>query len=74
MATDIHRRIIKGIKALGEEVTVKIVRTRKHVILEVARPGVGPRHVPTATSPRDNDYAVTNAVNQARKLLEIPKK
>lgn len=74
MATDIHRRIIKGIKALDEEVTVKIVRTRKHVILEVARPGVESRHIPTATSPKDNDYAVINAINQARKVLRIAEK
>jgi hypothetical protein len=74
MATDIHRRIIKGIKALGEGVTVKVVRTRKHVILEIARPGVDARHIPTATSPKDNDYAVINAINQARKVLGIPKK
>jgi hypothetical protein len=74
MATDIHRRMIKGIKALGEGVTVEIVRTRKHVIFEIARPGVGPRHIPTATSPRDDDYAVINAINQARKVLNLPKK
>ncbi len=74
MATDIHRRMIKGIKALDEGVTVKIVRTRKHVIFEVARPGVESRHIPTATSPRDDDYAVINAINQARKALGIPKK
>lgn len=74
MATDIHRRMIKGIKALDEGVTVEIVRTRKHVIFEIARPGVEPRHIPTATSPRDNDYAVTNAINQARKALRLPKK
>ena len=74
MATDIHRRMIKGIKALGEGVTVEIVRTRKHVIFGIARPGVEPRHIPTATSPRDDDYAVINAINQARKVLNLPKK
>ena len=74
MATDIHRRIIRGIKALGDGVTAKIVRSRKHVILEVARPGVEPRHIPTATSPKDNDHSVINAINQARKVLRIAKK
>ena len=69
--TNVQRHVIKGIKALAPEVTVKIVRARRHVILEVARPGVKPRHLPIAGSPRDDYHAIVNTVNQARKALGL---
>ena len=33
---DIRRKVIRGIRALAPDVTVEVVRVRKHVILEIA--------------------------------------
>lgn len=67
----VRRRVTKGIQALAPEVTVKIVRARKHVILEIARPGIKPRHLPLASSPNDDAHAIINTINQARKALNL---
>ena len=72
MTTHIHRRIFKGIKALATGATVTVLRQGCHLIIEVARPGVTPRHLPLAVSPKNEEHAIRNAINQARKLLEIP--
>lgn len=72
MTTHIHRRIFKGIKALAEGATVVVLRHERHVVIEVARPGVTPRHMSLASSPKNEEHAIRNAISQACKLLEIP--
>jgi len=68
---DIRRKVIRGIRALAPDVTVEVVRVRKHVILEIARPGITPRHLSLAGSPRDSEHAVDNTISQARKALGL---
>lgn len=72
MTVALHRRIVKGIKALADDVSVVVLRQRKHCIIEVSRPGITSRRMPLAVSPAQEEYSIRNSINQARKLLEIP--
>lgn len=71
MTVALHRRIVKGIKALADDVEVIVLRQQRHVVISIARPGVAPRHMPVAVSPKNPEYAIRSSIRQARKLLEI---
>lgn len=70
----IQRRMIQGIKALAPEITVEVASTKRHQILVVSRPGVKPRKVSTSVSPKNEGHAILNAIEDARRALELPKR
>lgn len=67
------RRVIQGIKDLAPDVTVDVVSQNRHLKLAVERPGVPRRHIAVALSPKNEEYAFRNSLNDARRALNLEK-
>lgn len=67
------RRALKGIRELHPDVIVEVLRQKKHIVLEVKRPGINPRHITLSLSPKNEDHAVVAVVREARRALNLEK-
>lgn len=74
MTTSTHRRICKGIRKLADGIKVEVLRSHRHIILALLRPGAVPCQITVSNTPKNPDHAVLNAIEDARKALGIPKK
>lgn len=66
------RRTLRGIKGLAPNVRAEVLRQNKHIVLGVERPGHKGK-VTMSLSPSVEDHAVLNAINDARRALNLEK-
>lgn len=65
-------KVIKKLKRELPGIEVKVIRERKHAILEVSLEGVNAR-LPMSKTPRDSDVAFRNACDSVCSRLGRPK-
>lgn len=71
----IHKKMIQGIKRLAPDVNATLLRHNKHAVIEVTRADPPAAiHITVSITPKVPEYAVLNAIEDARRALALPKK
>lgn len=68
----LHRRIIKALKNHAPDISVELVREKKHVVLDFTH-DVSTTRITIAKSPTNADSTYRNACTDVCKALKLPR-